>query len=214
MCIFCTISCLDKLLFIINLGIQSIEIFNETVASEWNCWFFEIRHFALNLSGNFLPFLVEGFSIIFILLDSVDLLLLGIHFERLIKCEWIDLLQDGLECNQGLLKNLMPMVLGQFNDDWNQHWECLLFVSLQDVEEVVILEEAHCSIRNLEMDTTNASNDSLEKSWDQVFNLVNFTYFKNFLEFSQEESFFDAVCKRPILEKTFKKWNSHGPILG
>ena len=73
------------------------------------------------------------------------------------------------------------MVFSEVNDDWNQHWESFLFVVLKDIEEVVILEEAHSSIGNLKMDTTNALNDSLEKFDDKSINLIDFTDFKNFL---------------------------------
>ena len=69
----------------------------------------------------------------------------------------------------------MPMVFGQVNDDWHEHWEGLLFVGLENIQEIVILEEAHSSIGNLEMDTSNALYDSLEKSWDQMIDLVNLT---------------------------------------
>lgn len=75
----------------------------------------------------------------------------------------------------------MPMVFSEVNDDWNQHWESFLFVVLKDIEEVVILEEAHSSIGNLEMDTTNALNNSLEKFDDKSINFIDFTDFENFL---------------------------------
>lgn len=77
----------------------------------------------------------------------------------------------------------MPMVLSKVYNDWNKHWECLLFISLEDVEEVVILEEAHSSISHLEMDTSDTLYDSLEESWDEVVNFVNFAYFQDFLKF-------------------------------
>ena len=73
------------------------------------------------------------------------------------------------------------MVFSEVNDDWNKHWESFLFVVLKDIEEVVILEEAHSSIGNLEMDTTNALNNSLEKFDDKSINLIDFTDFENFL---------------------------------
>lgn len=73
------------------------------------------------------------------------------------------------------------MILGKVYDNWNKHWESFLFVSLQDIQEIVIFKEAHCSVCNLKMNTSNALNNSLEKSWNQMLNLVNFTYFKYFL---------------------------------
>lgn len=54
------------------------------------------------------------------------------------------------------------MVVCQINNNWNQHWERLLLVGLQDVQEVVIFKETHCSISNLQMDSSNASDNSLE----------------------------------------------------
>jgi len=58
----------------------------------------------------------------------------------------------------------MPMVLGQIDNDRYKHWEGFLFVCLQDIQEVVILEEAHGPICNLQMNASNASDDPLEES--------------------------------------------------
>jgi len=75
----------------------------------------------------------------------------------------------------------MPMVFSEVNDDWNQHRESLLFVVLENIKEVIVLEEAHSSISDLKMDTTNTLNDSLEKFDDESFDLIDFTDFENFL---------------------------------
>ena len=56
----------------------------------------------------------------------------------------------------------MPMILSELNNDRYEDWESLLFVSLEDVKEVVILKEAHGSVCNLEMDSTNASDDAFK----------------------------------------------------
>ena len=104
------------------------------------------------------------------------------------------------------------MVFSEVNDDWNKHWESFLFVVLKDIEEVVILEEAHSSIGNLKMDTTNTLNDSLEKFDDKSINLIDFTDFENFLQFSQEKCFFDRVSEWPISQKSFEKWKSQSSI--
>lgn len=95
------------------------------------------------------------------------------------------------------------MVFCEVNNNWDKHWECLFLVCLQDVEEVIILEEAHCSVSYLQVDTTNASNDPLEKLWNEMLYLIYFTDFEYFLQFCQEESFLDTVCKWPKLQKTF-----------
>ena len=64
------------------------------------------------------------------------------------------------------------------------------------------------------MNSSNAFYDSLEKFIFQVLHFINFTDFKNFLQFSKEKSFLDAIGKWPIFEKTFKKWDSQSSILG
>jgi len=43
----------------------------------------------------------------------------------------------------------MPMSISNCTDDWNQHWEGLIFISLQDGKEIIILKEAHSSISDL-----------------------------------------------------------------
>ena len=56
------------------------------------------------------------------------------------------------------------MVLGKINNDRHKHWEGLVLVGLQDVEEVVVLEEAHGAVSNLQVIAANALNDTLEKA--------------------------------------------------
>jgi len=53
------------------------------------------------------------------------------------------------------------------------------------------------------MDASNASDNSFEELGNQVINFINLTYLKNFLQFCQEQSFFDAIGERPVLKKTF-----------
>jgi len=65
-----------------------------------------------------------------------------------------------------ILAGSMPMVFSQVDNDRNEHGERLLFVSLQNIEEVVILKEAHSSVSNLQMNTTDTLDNSLEKLWD------------------------------------------------
>ena len=95
------------------------------------------------------------------------------------------------------------MVLSEVDDDRNQHWESFVLISLKDIQEVVVLKEAHGSISNLKMDTTDALDNPLEESWDQMFDLINLTDLKDFLKFGQEKSLLDAVGKWPVLQKSF-----------
>ena len=116
------------------------------------------------------------------------------------------------QINQDLL--LVPVVVSQVNNDWDQHWEGLVLVGLQNVEEIVIFKEAHSSVSHLQVNATNAPHDSLEESLNQVLNLVYFTDFKDFLQLSQEESFLDAVGEWPVSKESLKKWDGQCSVLG
>lgn len=48
------------------------------------------------------------------------------------------------------------MSIGHVANDWHQKWESVGFIGLQNVQEVVIFEEAHGSVSNLQMKTRNA----------------------------------------------------------
>ena len=71
------------------------------------------------------------------------------------------------------------MVLSKVYNDWNKHWESLFLVSLQNIQEIIVFEEAHRSICNLKMNTSNTLNNSLEKFWDEMFDLIDFTDFED-----------------------------------
>jgi len=189
---------LDVLFLVVYLGIQTVEVLDESIAPEWNLRLLVIGMILFNLFIDFLPLLVQILSIGWILLNLIVLLLVNVHFQRLIEGKRVNFLQDCLQGNQGLLKNLVPVVLGEVNDDGNEHWESFILVSLQNVQEVIVLEEAHRSVCHLEMDSTDALHNSLEKSWDEWINLVNLTHFEDFLELGQKECFLDAIGERPV----------------
>jgi len=106
------------------------------------------------------------------------------------------------------------MVLCEVDDDRHKHWESFVFVSLENVQEVVIFKEAHRSVSNLEMDSTNALNNSLEELEDTWLNLVHFAHLQHFLELCQKECFFDAVGERPVFQKTLKERNGQSAVFG
>lgn len=56
----------------------------------------------------------------------------------------------------------MPVGLCQVRNDWDKKRKCVRFVGFQDVEEVVVFEETHCTISNLEVETRNTFNKSFE----------------------------------------------------
>jgi len=67
----------------------------------------------------------------------------------------------------------MPVIFCKVHNNWNQYRECLALVMLQDGQEKVIFEEAHRSIRNLEMRTSDRFDQSFEKLLDERFKLRN-----------------------------------------
>jgi hypothetical protein len=109
---------------------------------------------------------------------------------------------------------LVPMVVSQIYNDRHQHGEGLVLVGLQDVEEVVVLKEAHGSVSYLQVDSANASHNSLEESGNQVFNLIHLTNLQHFLQFCQEQCFLDAVSEGPIFEQSFQESDGKSSVLG
>ena len=57
----------------------------------------------------------------------------------------------------------MPVVFGKLHNHWDQHGESLVLIGFENVQEIVILKEAHSSIGHLKMNSANASDNPLEK---------------------------------------------------
>ena len=151
----CISSHLDTLNFVVNLEVELVVVSNELVFAEWECGLFPVGVFVGNLGVKIFPLVVEIRSLILILLDSEYFAVCWLHFEGFLKGIRINLLQDSLQSNQTLLENLVPVILSEIVDDWDEHGESLLLVGLKDVQEVVILEEAHGSISYLQVISAN-----------------------------------------------------------
>ena len=98
----------------------------------------------------------------------------------------------------------MPVILGQVNDDWHQHREGLLLISLKNIEEIVILKETHGSIGNLQVNATNTFYNPLKKTRNQWFDLVYLTNLEYLLQFSQEQGFLNTISEWPVPQQTFQ----------
>ena len=159
------------------------------------------------------PLGIEFIPLLYLLLDAVLFAELSLHFLGLFEGIGIDLFKNGLERDERLLENLVPMIFSQIDYNRHEHGEGLVFVRLEDVEEVVVFKEAHGSVRNLQVISADASDDSLEEAWDQGLNLFHFANLEHFLQFGQKERFFYAVGEGPILEQAIKKWNGKRAIL-
>lgn len=172
---------INKFLFVIDLFVKLVIIANESVWLEGNL---RLQIGGVRVFDNFvdlLPLGVHLLSVMFVLLDCELLLLVSLHLKGLLERERVDLLEDGLESDEGLLKDFVPVVLSEIDDDGDEHGESLLLVSLEDGKEVVILKEAHSSVSDLQVSSSNASHYSSEKRSDEGLNLVNLTDFKHLL---------------------------------
>ena len=177
---------MNKLLLVIDLCVELVEVPDQSIALERHFWRLVIGILVRETCIELVPFFVEQLSFLIILSHSVQLLHLRVHLEGIVEGKWVDLFEDCLEGNERLLQDLVPVVLRQVHDNWNQHWERFLLVGLQNVEEVIILEKAHSSVSHLQMDATNALDDSLEQLWNQRLNLVDLAYLEHLLKLRQE----------------------------
>lgn len=75
----------------------------------------------------------------------------------------------------------MPVIFSKVHNYGHQHGECFIFIGLEDVQEVVILKEAHGTVSHLQMDASNAFHDALEQARNQMLNAVYLAYFQDFL---------------------------------
>ena len=93
---------------------------------------------------------------------------------------WINVSQNVSESTERILEHIVPVVFSKVNNDWNQDREGLALVVLEDREEEIVFEEAHSSIRNLQVWTSNGLDQSLEKLFNVWFKLRNVTNIQNF----------------------------------
>lgn len=106
----------------------------------------------------------------------------------------------------------MPVVVGEVHDHRHEHGEGLVLVRFQNVEEVIVLEEAHGPVCHLQMNPADALHYPFEELQDEVLHLVDFTDLEYFLQFSEEERFFNAVCERPVPEEAVEQLDRECPI--
>ena len=105
------------------------------------------------------------------------------------------------------------MVLREVNDDGHEDGEGLVLVSLENIEEVVILEETHGTVSHLQMITTNALDNTLEKPLNQWFDVFDFADLNHLLKLGEEKRLLDAVGEGPKLEKALEERNSQCTVL-
>ena len=194
--------------------IQLVEVSDEVLLSEGEVRLLVRSVALLELQVEAFPLLVVVFAVVLVLLDCIDLLLGGIHAESLLESERIYLLENGFEGDERLLKNLVPVLISEFCYHRDKHGEGLVLVGLQNVQEVVVFEEAHCAVGYLQVDTADAAHNSLEEAGNEVFNFIDLAHLQHLLELCQEQSLFDAVSERPVSQKSFEQRDCESAIFG
>ena len=140
---------LNCLYFVVDFVVKRVIIANKHVFDKglFRCFkaWISLSDTRFNLS----PLIVESLSLIFPLGNAEFLQCLRSHFQSRLESLLIYLFQNCSECNQWLLQDFMPMVFRELNNDRYEDGEGLILVSLEYVEEVVILEEAHRAVSYL-----------------------------------------------------------------
>ncbi len=85
------------------------------------------------------------------------------------------------------------------------HWERCLLVHLENIEEVVVLEEAHGTIGDLEMAARNALDYPLEDAGHQDAQLIRLADLQDLLQLRQEQRLLQVVRKWPVLEDSLQQ---------
>ena len=209
-----TRSQVDVLLLVVDLRVELVEVSNECIFLEGHQGLLVVVLGLGKVVVQVFPLSIVLLSVFFRLFDAVLLAIGWSKFESLIKGVWVNFFQNGLESDETFLENLVPVTLCQVHDHGDEHWESDLLVSFEDVEEVVILKEAHSAVGNLQMDSTDALDNSFEQFGDERLDFLNLAHFKHFLQLGQEESLFNAIGEWPVLEKALERWNSKCSVFG
>ena len=205
---------MNKLFLVVDLSVELVVVADQVIAHERHNRLSILWLLLLDLCVNLLPPLVHCLPLVVVLLHGEYLPLGRVHLQCLVEGEGVDLLQDGLESDERLLEDLVPVVLSQVDNDGHEHGESLLLVSLKDVQEVVILKEAHGSVSDLEVDSSDALHDPLEQLWDLVLDLVRLADLEDLLQLGEEQGLLDAVREGPVLQESVQEWDGQCPIFG
>lgn len=99
--------------------------------------------------------------------------------------------------------NLMPMCVSNLADDRHQEGEGEVLVTLEDGEEVIVLEEAHGPVCNLKVWSCDTFDQSLEEFWDEGFEFGDLAHLQHFKELVEEHDLLGRVGEGPIAQQTF-----------
>ena len=140
---------LNCLYFVVDFVVKRVIIANKHVFDKGLFRCFKAWISLFDTRFNLSPLIVESLSLIFPLGNAECLQCLRPHFQSCLESLLVNLFQNCSQGNQRLLQDFMPMVLSELNNDRYEDGESLVLVSLKNVEEVVILEEAHRAVSYL-----------------------------------------------------------------
>ena len=173
------------------------------------------RVLLLHFSEHFGPLIVETFPLFWVLFHPKLPLLGRLDVGGLVKGVRVDFLQDGLQGDQRLLQNAtrglrvdelpVPVCVCQADDHGHQHREGHLLIRLQYRQEVVILEEAHGAVGDLEVAAGDALDDALEELGDEAGELIDFADLEDLLQLGEEEGLLEVVGEGPVLEDALEE---------
>ena len=191
-------------LFVINVMIQLIVVCDQFLWLEWyytyflikmNFWItfrlLELRVGNFDLEVESFPFIVKRPPILFVLLCCVQFLLCSCHSKRLFKLIRVGLSQYRLNLYHTLLHRpisrykgfqilLIPGTVSYFSDSGDQNGIDLLFKGGNNIDEVLIFEEANCAVTNLGVLAAKRFNESLNKFLQVRLQFVHFCNLNDF----------------------------------
>jgi len=125
-----SLSQVDELLLVVDFVIQLVVVTNALGCFEWNEGLAEISLALLQLSVELIPLAVKVLAVFLVLSYCVCLAGSRSHLQCLLESIWINLFQDSLQSNERLLEDFMPVILGQINNDRDEHGEGFVLVRL------------------------------------------------------------------------------------
>jgi len=134
--------------------VDAVEFSDDVGVSVGKDWLLQVCVLLLGHAEQGLPLVVHLRLLLLhglgVLKGKVDLVLVA-FLESAVEGLWVDFFEDGLEGVERLLKDLVPVGFCHVNDDGDEEGEGVALVSFENVEEIVIFEEAHGAVCHLKM---------------------------------------------------------------
>jgi hypothetical protein len=97
------------------------------------------------------------------------------------------------------------MIISQFINFWYHNWENFILILSYDIQEILVFKEAHGSITDVHILTSDTSDHPFEEFWYEMLHSGWVDYLQNFFELCQIQELLLCISKWPVLKKSFKK---------